>query len=81
MGFTKKNVTEIYIRSLKVIFILGTLPLIYNGNMQVVDNFLENIKYKYYRFNNIIENYFKPEKYKYFINGELNYWRKQKVCL
>ena len=52
---------------------LGLLPLQYKGDINLINNKLNQLIQNYPRFEHIIENYFKVNKLPYFINGDYNY--------
>ena len=52
---------------------LGLLHLQYKGDINLINNKLNQLIQNYPRFEHIIENYFKVHKLSYFINGDYNY--------
>ena len=64
----------------KIIKILSLLPIVYNGNINIIDNQLNDIKCKYPKYSNFINNYFIPNKLEYFKNNSLNYNSIPKEC-
>ena len=70
-GLYKKNLKIEKI--MNVITELGLLPIKYNGDINYINNSLNELEENYPNFKNIIENYFKKYKMEYFINGDYNY--------
>ena len=54
---------------------LGKLPLIYKGNMNYFNEYINQIKNENKPFKNFIENYFVKNKIKYFVNEDYNYYK------
>ena len=68
------------IKSNEIINILSKLPILYNGNMQYIQDILNTICEKYEKYNNFINNYFKIYKIPYFIDQSLNYNNIPQYC-
>ena len=69
MGLTKKNLineTRIIINK------LGELPLIYEGNIDIITTLIDNLKSKYPDHYSYLDSFYE-ENIKYFINGALFY--------
>ena len=71
--YKRKQNNQITNESQKVLKILGLLPLQYKGDINFINNKLEEIVQNYPNFKNIIENYFKNYKLEFFVNGDYNY--------
>ena len=58
-----------------ILGILYSLPIIYKGNMKMIDKIITNITNDKNMdiYSNYLENYFKISKYKYFADNSLNY--------
>ena len=68
------NVYNIF-NSEDIINKLGKLPLIYKGNMNYFNEYINQLKIENKPFKNFIENYFVKNKKKYFVNEDYNYYK------
>ena len=59
---------------------LGKIPLIYKGNIETFNNIIENIIFKFPKYNNFIRNYFVKNKKELFTNGDYNYSKIPQDC-
>ena len=58
----------------KILALLSELPIVYNGNLNYIDNRLNRIIENYPEYTNYINNYFKKYKIPFFKDESLNYY-------
>ena len=76
----KKSNEENYQINMKILNILGKLPLLYNGDINIINIQLQDIKKNYPKYSNFIDNYFIKYKLPFFISGEYNYGELPEDC-
>ena len=69
MGYKKedKEVSDIIIKEFSI------LPIIYNGDINIIIKTIKKLKLKFPKYNNFITNYFIENKLTYFKENSLNY--------